>query len=133
VFESAIRLNLHIFCAEKTPVRKLLYVWPDFPLAILFHYDNAWETLDGPFDNLIAALEHRDRVRQIHITNPVGYLWEEIVTAMEGPNGSAPCLQDLSLREIVFPSFPRLCILSTCDNGHIPVCVTKARNPLHRF
>jgi F-box-like len=137
VFESPIRLNLQLFCTEKAPVRKMLHIWPALPLAILLFYDYPWDKLDNPFDNLIAALEHRDRVRQIRIINTVNYLWDQIVTAMQGPfptlkylsfysfrdmftlpdtflNGSAPGLQHLNLRAISFPSLPRL-LLSTSD------------------
>jgi hypothetical protein len=120
-----------------------LDVWPaSLPFNILFYCNYPWVEEDiGDAEvgsvNIIAALKHRDRVRQIHITNGVGYLWENFFTAIQGPfpalrslsfhslgetftfpdtflNGSAPCLQDLTLREISFPSLPRL-LLSTSD------------------
>jgi hypothetical protein len=40
---------------------------------------------EDSFDNLIAAFEHCDRVRLIHITNLANFLWEEVVTAMDEP------------------------------------------------
>jgi hypothetical protein len=133
VFESPIRLSLQLYCTEKTPVRKLLYVWPSsLPFTIRFHHHQP--VVDG-FDNIVAALKHCNRVRQIHITNTVDHSWGEIVTEMQGPfpalrylwldsiremltlpdsflNGPAPCLQDLTLRAISFPSLSRL-LLST--------------------
>jgi hypothetical protein len=141
VFESPIRLDLHLFCTKKTPVKKLLSVWPaSLPIAIYFYCSNdEWEKfLDLPAaDDLVAALERRDRVRHIRIINTEGYLWNEIVPAMQGPfpilrslwlnsvrevltlpdtflNGSVSRLQQLYLRKISFPSLPWL-LLSTSD------------------
>jgi F-box-like len=135
VFESPIRLDLQLFCTNKTPLKKLLDVWPaSLPIAIEF------SGIDGPDHgvvNIVAALERRDRIRQIHFTNRVGCPWEEILTAMQGPfpalrdlyfdppgemltlpdtflNGSAPCLQHLHLWKISFPSLPQF-LLSTRD------------------
>jgi hypothetical protein len=139
IFGSPIRLNLQLFFSEISPVMELLDVWPPFPFIINFTYDFAWEeeNPDGNLDNLFAALEHRDRVREIRITSPMDYLWEEIITEMEEPfpelrslildsvsakiplpatflNGSAPCLQELTFCSISFPSLPRL-LSSTSD------------------
>jgi hypothetical protein len=147
IFESPIRLNLQLFCTETSPVRKLLDVWPPYPLVIRFKVDysyfivNLEPGIDSTVtDNLIGALERRDRVREIrvHITNPQNRLCERIIAAMEKPfpalrsfyfksgdhseevildtlsNGSAPCLRTLALWEISFPSLPRL-LSSTSD------------------
>jgi hypothetical protein len=109
------------------------------PITIRFCCSYGWSEWDYPvdgFDNIVAALKHCDRVRQIRIANTVVYLWEEIATAMEGPFPalrslsfdslremftppntflkSAPCLQHLTLCGIPFPSLPRL-LLSTSD------------------
>jgi hypothetical protein len=150
IFQSPIRLNLQLFCTEKSPVMNLLDVWPAFPLAIKADYNNLdllWpksesDHLDSErdkfLDNLMAALGRCDRVRQIDIANLPGFLSEEIVTAMQVPfpalrslslqsdqvsifplpdtflNGSAPCLRDLTLEGISYPSLPRL-LSSTTD------------------
>jgi F-box-like len=50
IFESPIRLNLQLFCTEKSPVRKLLDVWPPFPLVIQFSHDYTylgWESVES--------------------------------------------------------------------------------------
>ena len=137
-FESPIRLNLQLFCKEKSPVKKLLDVWPTFPLVIQVDY-NDWSTPeDSLFDSLVAALERRDRVRRIDIANPPNSLWRRIVLAMQGPfpalrflslksrydvphllpdtflSGYAPCLQDPALGAISSPSLPRF-LSSTSD------------------
>jgi F-box-like len=147
IFESPIRLNLHLLCTATSPVRELLDVWPPFPLVIRFDYDwsyliflNDSEDSEGEdlTDNLIAALERHDRVReiQLHIVNPPNHLCERIVTAMEESfpalrslsidseddevlldrllNGSAPSLRRLTLSRISFPSLPQL-LSSTSD------------------
>jgi hypothetical protein len=128
-------------------VRKLLDVWPLFPLLIRANYhredlylsesgDGDWE--DSFADNVVAALERCDRVRQIDIANIPDFLLEEIVPAMQGSfpalrflslesdnvsefplpdtflNGSAPCLQYLALDGILYPSLRQL-LSSTSD------------------
>ena len=131
VFGSPIRLNLRLCCTKGTPVRKSLDVWPELPLALLFYNSK------GSFDNLLAALEHCDRVREIEVDNPADFFWKKLVVAMEEPfpalrslyfdspyeefllpdtflNGSAPCLQHLMLSSISFPSLPRF--LSSTSN-----------------
>jgi F-box-like len=139
IFKSPTRLNLHIFFSEVSPMMEMLDVWPPFPFVIHFTYDFAWEEddPDGSLDNLFVALAHRDRVREIHITSPMDFLWEEIITEFEKPfpklrslvfdsigeeiplpatflDGSAPCLQDLTLRSFSLPSLSRL--LSSASN-----------------
>jgi F-box-like len=134
VFASPLRLDLRLFCTPKSPVRKLLGIWPAFPLNIEFCPFGSQDNFDH--DNLIAALEHPDRVRRITLFS---FLWEQIATVMQEPfpamtdlrlspasnevtirlpdtflNGSAPCLQHLYLERTSFPSLPRL-LLSASD------------------
>jgi F-box-like len=134
IFGSPKRLELQLFCTPKVPVRKLLDIWPTFPLVV--ENDSEWSSEDK-FDNFIAALEHRDRVQKITIRDPLTRdgLWERIATVMQEPypeltslslesfsgvlplpntflNGSTSRLQGLLLWAISFPSLPRL-LLST--------------------
>jgi hypothetical protein len=136
IFESPIRLNLQLFFSEVSPVAQLLDVWPPFPFVIQFIF-NPLDDHEDSFDELITALAHRDRVREIHITRPMGVIWVPIVMEMNESfpelrslvfdsineaiplpttflNGSAPCLQELTLRSITFPSLPLL-LSSTGD------------------
>jgi hypothetical protein len=129
VLGSPIHLNLYLVCNEKTPVRDMLHIWPHLPILILSHSDDV-------VDNLIAALEHRDRVRQIHIELRSSDL-ERFATVMQESfpaltyldldldeptpplpdtflGGSAPHLRYLSLRHIPFPGLPKL-LLTTND------------------
>jgi hypothetical protein len=68
----------------------MLDIWPVLPLVIEYHRMDTWEVQD----DVIAALEHHDRVRQISlgaIPNPV---WETLAAAMQVP---FPELTSLSL------------------------------------
>jgi hypothetical protein len=138
IFESPTRLNLQLSFSEISPVVELLDVWPPFPFVIGFCLDSP-DDHGHSIDKLFAALEHHDRVREIHITSPMGFLWEEIAMAIEESepfpelrslmldsddsriplpatflNVYAPRLQDLALHSISFPSLPRF-LSSTSD------------------
>jgi hypothetical protein len=67
VFASLRRLDLRLLCRNDRPVRAMLDIWPALPINIRME---SW----GPgLDNLIAALEHPDRVRSIsliHVPDP---------------------------------------------------------------
>ncbi|KAI0249333.1 hypothetical protein BJV78DRAFT_708768 [Lactifluus subvellereus] len=131
VFASSLRLDLCLRCTSDTPVREMLDVWPPLPIEIL------WEKPYG-VDNIIATLEHRDRVRRIWILNLVtSSQLERLTPMMQEPfpaltllqlstrettpalpdmflGGSAPHLQTLAFNGILFPGLPRL-LLSASD------------------
>jgi F-box-like len=143
IFASPLHLKLQIYCTPNTPVRKLLNIWPTFPLVVS-PQGLSDQSVEDKFDNLIAALEHRDRVQKIDIGDQVVRysLWERIMMVMQGPfpelthldleaflglappvpntflTGSASRLQHLHLRRISFPSLPRL-LLSTRRLTHL--------------
>jgi F-box-like len=134
VFASPLRLDLQLLCTPESPVRELLGIWPTFPLNIRFMLSGRQRDYDH--DNLIAALESPDRVREIILFDLTSPLWEQIASVMQEPflamtslylhsfrafrvpdtflNGSAPCLQGLLLSGISFPLLPRL-LLSASD------------------
>jgi F-box-like len=147
VFQSPLGLKLQIFCTAKTPVTKLLNIWPALPLVVYFHY-NLWNPVDS-LDNLITALKCPDRVCRVMIASRSDCLWEQIRTVMQGPfpnlkclylestdsdrtlfvpdtflHGSAPRLQVLRLNGVSFPSLPRLLLssagLTTLDLNELP-------------
>lgn len=92
VFGSSRRLNLQLFCSPRTPVRDTIDIWPELPLHIEVDWlslpmeDSPSPSSDGEVnlrggeggdglpskvaddvnqkevDNIVAALEHRDRV-----------------------------------------------------------------------
>jgi F-box-like len=143
VFDAPLRLDLELYCTEKTPVRKLLHIWPQLPLAINCSepFRSNWNGEDR-LDNVIAALEHRDRVRKVELRDLSSSTLERIKPVMQEPfpalkdlclepdlspesedevltipdtflNGSAPSLQSLSLACVSFPSLPRLLLSAT--------------------
>ncbi|KAI0298253.1 hypothetical protein BC826DRAFT_1103180 [Russula brevipes] len=122
VFGSPHRLDLRLRCTEKTPVRAALDIWPVLPLEIEYYF-RTWEMRD----DIIAALEHHDRVRKIALGGVSNPVWEILVTALRMPfpeltslrlfsdgrlvpvlpdsflGGSAPRLRTLGLRGFPFP------------------------------
>ncbi|KAH9974462.1 hypothetical protein BGW80DRAFT_182076 [Lactifluus volemus] len=140
VFASPLRLDLRLFCTDRrrrrpgTPVRKMLDIWPPLPINILYSsFDPQVE------DNIIAALEHPNRVRAIMLSQ-ISLPLEDLVAVMQEPfpelesltlhkkwrsptvpalpntflGGSAPRLRSLNLSGITFPTLPRL-LLSSND------------------
>ena len=127
VFGSPRRLNLHISCSFGRPARTALDIWPPLPINV--------SSLDcrkngSDVDNIVAALEHRDRVSKINLwcisssdlerilavmQEPFSALtnvmlqWndDESSKAARGPDsflgGSAPHLQTLTLDGIPLP------------------------------
>jgi hypothetical protein len=129
VFGSPNRLNLRLVCTPKTPVRDTLDLWPALPLLI-----QAGPHLEGGLNEIIAALERRDRVREISLDISSSDL-ENLSIAMQVPfpgltnlslwsngevvlpdsflGGSAPRLQFLELVRIPSPGLPKLLFSAT--------------------
>ena len=64
VFGSPGRLDLRLYCTNRTPVLKTLDVWPSLPIVI--DIDDLRGTPDT--DNIIAALKQNDRICQLKIS-----------------------------------------------------------------
>ena len=140
IFASPNRLDLRILCTYRTPVRNSLGIWPSFPIAIGYPYPER-SMADADEDNIVAALEHADRVRYLGLDLP-SYQLEKMVTVMQVPfpilttlviifrsgfasriapvlsadflGGSAPSLQKIHFTAIPFPALPTL-LLSASD------------------
>jgi len=133
VFASPLRLDLQLRVRGKRHVREMLDIWPALPIAIDPRYTN--RGLPEVTENVIAALEHRDRVCGITISNfPVpGWKLERFLEMMQYPfpalihldlfewfkevtpvipdsflGGSAPLLRTLWLTHAAFPALPKL-------------------------
>jgi hypothetical protein len=133
VLGSPRRLDLRLLCTDTTPVKETLAVWPPLPIAIrqfLF---------PTQMDNIIAALEHNDRVYQIDLDisnsqalaamqQPFPSLMDLEISWLFGRwkdgemppvvpesflGGSAPRLQLLSLTCVPFPGLPKLLLSAT--------------------
>ena len=138
-FASPRRLNVRIFCSERIPVREKLDFWPPFPIHLTVDY---YRRLGE--DNILATLEHHDRVSHIEIWNIPSSLWEKALPLMQKPfpiltdlnlryrdqmsvasvvpdlflGGSATQLRNLTLDGIPFPGLPNL-LLSAPNIVHI--------------
>jgi hypothetical protein len=131
IFDSPHRLHLDILCTYRTPVKKSLGIWPSFPIVINYA-GIPWTDIMQRYD-IIAALEHPDRVRYLAldlpdwfvgmldtvIQRPFPVLTHLIIHSPEGDEdppllpaeflgGSAPRLQEISLSFISFPELPIL-------------------------
>ena len=67
IFESPLGLRLRLHCTYGTPVSKSLGYWPPFPLVVNYGKTHRPPTPEDE-DNIMAALEHTDRVRSISFT-----------------------------------------------------------------
>ena len=85
VFVSPRRLNVQLYCSFKRPVRKMLDVWPALPLVIANITDDPTSPEPEDPDNVLAALEHSDRVYEIYLGAVQDHLLESVVAVMEGP------------------------------------------------
>ena len=109
----------------------MLDIWPPLPFYIL----SFWS--DANVDNIIALLEHKNRVCGIHISNISSLDFEKVLAVMQEPfpeltylslrlneitmavlidsflGGSAPRLRELPLSGIPFPGLPKLLLSAT--------------------
>ena len=132
VLVSPRRLNLQLCCTTRTPARETLDVWPALPLII------EGSVSETSMDNVIAELEHGDRICKINFefrtTSRIENLWR----SMEVPfpelavlylsfadlsdrpvlpasflGGSAPRLRYFCLDAVPFPGLPKLLLSAT--------------------
>lgn len=132
IFGSPLRLNLQLYCTARRPVRRALHIWPPLPIVIQQY---------GPstrgMDNIIAALEHNDRVYEIKLWQVSVPLLENVLAAMKESfpaltylnlrlddgkvavvpdsflGGSAPRLRSLVLQRLSIPGLPKLLLSAT--------------------
>ena len=132
VFGSPGHLNLRIVCTKETPVKEKLNVWPALPIVV-FASGPVSTQEHTPIHNLIAALEHHDRVCQIELSSFTWDLQEELdkpfpelrVLKLHSdeflypfvysgqPIEGTTHLQSLSLSNIPIPDLPNLLLSCT--------------------
>ena len=121
IFDSPRSLDLQLFCTYGTPVKGNLDCWPALPIVVrylAFSNPTPMSASAGDEDNIIAALQHPDRIRtiQLNMTTP---LLERLTTLVRQP---FPALEILKLKTqtetgIIIPGesfggpFPRLRVL----------------------
>jgi F-box-like len=132
VFGSPRRLKLRLYCEARTPVRETLDVWPLLPIVIRVYGYEMWGV-----DNIIAALEHNDRICQLELIDIPSSQMEKVLAAMQQPfpaltrlelqprdvnalavppsflGGTSPRLQTLTLDCVLFPGLPKLLMSAT--------------------
>ncbi|KAI0288127.1 hypothetical protein BC826DRAFT_710132 [Russula brevipes] len=134
VFASPRRLNLRLLCDRDTPSWAMLDIWPALPIEI---HDNWTRRCPMGPDNIIAALEHPDRVCSIQLHEFPSSVGELLAVEMQVPfpeltrlelwssasdisalpdsflGGSAPRLRRFQLMGIPFPELPNLLLSAT--------------------
>jgi len=83
ILASPRHLNLRIFCNPRTPMRKLPDFWPPIPISVSCF--PGFGTDAQCKDNIIAALEHRDRVFEINLSFAPSAELEQIASTMVEP------------------------------------------------
>jgi hypothetical protein len=126
VFGSPRRLELELWCRPGTPVRETLDVWPLLPIVV-----SGFGVRD--VDDMVAALEHNDRIVMVDLLQLPSSQLEKVLAAMQQPlpavtslvlgiqeyetapvapdsfsGGSAPRLEELWLNGVPFPGLPNL-------------------------
>ena len=128
VLGSPRRLDLRLVCTRTTPVSRLLYIWPPFPITV---YLPVVDMPENGVEGIIAALECHDRISDILIYEIRGPELEKLITVLHKPlpllrnfsmrssdksvpvlpetflGGSAPRLRTFQLSGIPFPSLPK--------------------------
>lgn len=95
IFSSSCRLNLELLCTHGTPFRKILDHLPALPIVIHMRSDAVhFITNSVNDDDIIAALEHPNRIHIIKLTAACSLLGKVVATMTQVP---FPVLTDLWL------------------------------------
>ena len=132
VFQSPRRLNLKLHCTCTISIMEKLDVWPPLPIVLCIH-----EMWDKSNSNILAALEHIDRICEFDIYGVPRRQLENILAAMQQPfpalthpylrsedetapiipesflSGSAPRLRTIYLDGAAFLGLPKLILSAT--------------------
>ena len=136
IFGSPRRLDLRLICSDTTPTRSSLDIWPPLPITVMCISSHPQWGEKG-VENMIAAIERRNRISEIYISNIHGPPLEKLVAVMHEPlpiltdlfltsndestpvlpmtflGGSAPYLRTFLLKGIPFPTFPKFVLSAT--------------------
>lgn len=93
VFGSSNRLNLRLVCTPRRRVREMLDIWPPLPIVMSPYGLSKLSTRAA--DNIIAALEHNDRIQHVELWEVSSSLLNKAFQVMQGP---FPVLTDLDIR-----------------------------------
>jgi hypothetical protein len=126
VFGSPRRLNMRLYFPARRSVRAMLDTWPPLPIDI-WGCDTDIRLWEAGTGNIVAALEHNDRINKIELRSSSKSVVEQVLAAMQKPfpsltelvvdffgetapvvpdlifSGSAPLLRSLRLSSTQFP------------------------------
>ena len=144
VFGSPSRLNVRILFNPRSSVREMMDTWPPLPIYI---WSDGVDLLSSGTDNIVAVLEHNDRINTIDLSCYSKPSMDQALAAMQKPfpsltglfinafddtvaltvpnlilRGSAPLLRSLQLRNISF-SFPVLRNLLLSATDLVKLCI----------
>ena len=132
VLSAPLRLDLQIICTCRKPTKEIFAIWPTLPIAI-----QASRLRPEIEDNIMAALEHKDRISEIFLPTDSNNTLARTTEAMKHPfpvltklniwstdqtemvlpdsllGGCAPRLRSLRLHNVAFPSLPKLLLSAT--------------------
>ena len=136
ILTSPQRLHLQVTCGPRTPVRTSLDTWSPFPIVISSSPPHTVK--EKGKENILAALEHRDRISDLHLFDAAGTSLKRWVVAMQEPlialthlrlgtfhdgspvvlpeaflGGHAPRLRRFILQRVAFPAFPKFVLHAT--------------------
>jgi hypothetical protein len=80
IFGSPRRLHLRLYSMAWTPVRETLDAWPALPIVVWNNGHEKWGV-----DNIVAALEHNDRIYEIYLCGIRGSQFETVLAALQQP------------------------------------------------
>ncbi len=119
VFASPRRLDLRICCTTRTRMRDMLHIWPALPLVVR----GDWYTTsrgEGT-DNIVAALEHNDRVCEISLAKFSSSMLERIAAEIQEPFPALTRLLITSSSNETSPAFPEAFLGGS--TSHLRSCV----------
>ena len=108
ILASPSRLRLHIVCTKDTPVAEILAHFRHLPLIVVYKFEEGESPRDE--QNILLSLQHRHRVRSIHLSAATSALQKMVTTLNEE-----------------FPLLVSLAIIPV--DGHIP---SRVRVTLHK-
>jgi hypothetical protein len=93
ILASPSRLDLHLVCTYGTPITTMLAHSPPLPL-IIYYPGRLGDASGQDEEDVLFALQHRERVRRIHLRAPA----TSLLSLINAINGEYPTLQSLVIR-----------------------------------
>ena len=114
VFGSPQRLNMRLYFPARRSVRAMLDTWPPLPVEI-------WgrDLRKRKLDNIVAALEHTDRIHKIELSDDSRSHLEQALAAMLPMQKPFPSLTELQVD--FFSEWKRLAVPDLLLSGSAPL------------